>query len=155
MSKVLFVCLGNICRSPMAEAVFKKQVVDAGLSEKIQVASAGTSSWEAGNLPHAGTQDILKKHGISCDSMFSTQVTPKDFVTYDYILAMDQNNLRELKKGATASQLAKLHLFLENSPESGYTEVPDPYYTGDFELTYQLVNKGCQGWLETIKKAVT
>lgn len=147
MKKVLFVCLGNICRSPMAEAVFKEKVRKADLTDKFVVSSAATSSWEAGNKPHRGTQQILDQHGISYEGIRSTQVKPTDFVKYDFIIGMDANNVADLKQMAPAQTKEKIHLFLDIVAGKEGQEVPDPYYTGDFEETYTLINEGTEALL--------
>lgn len=152
MIKVLFVCLGNICRSPMAEAVFHEKVKERGLENQIQVGSAATSSWEVGNPPHHGTQKILKKYHIPHSGLVSEQVTQADFTTYDYILGMDKNNVRDLLSICPKEDQEKIHLFLSVLPDEHYQEVPDPYYTGDFDLTYELVSKGCEAWLDVIQE---
>lgn len=149
MIKVLFVCLGNICRSPMAEALFREKVKARGLTDVIEIASAATGDWNEGKPPHIGTQQILANHGITTDGMIATRITSQDYDHYDYILAMDHHNIRDLKALPPTDQYdEKIHLFLAplNHPE--HDEVPDPYYTGNFDLTYDLVDQGCEYWLE-------
>src|SRR5690554_5601609 len=97
MIRVLFVCLGNICRSPMAEAVFRHYVEEAGLSHRIEVDSAGTGDWHIGNPPHQGTRNILRKQQISYDGIKARQVNGEDFTSFDYIIAMDEQNLQDLQ----------------------------------------------------------
>ena len=152
--KVLFVCLGNICRSPMAEAVFRQMLREEGLDQQIKVQSAATSHWEVGHPPHKGTLDMLKSHHISSEGLVATQVQPKDFEEYDYIIGMDRQNISDLKTLAPLVYQDKIFPFLSVVPECSYQEVPDPYYTGDFELTYELVVQGCQAWLNRLKGGV-
>lgn len=149
MYRVMIVCLGNICRSPMAEGILKQMLKQNGLERQIAVSSAATSAWEQGNPPHIGTQRILKRENISTKGMVSKQITAQNFQESDLILGMDQQNVADLLSMAPKGTEKKIHLFLENGMETA-KEVPDPYYTGNFELTYQLIQQGCKHWLETI-----
>lgn len=150
MNRVLFVCLGNICRSPMAEAVFRQKVADRGLSDQFLIASRATSRWQEGKPPHEGTRNKLSEKGISCKGMRSEQMKVSDFQTFDWIIGMDNQNKQELLKMAPTETGEKIHLLLEVLPTSSYQEVPDPYYTGDFDLTFELVDNATSEWLAII-----
>ena len=148
--RVLFVCLGNICRSPMADGVFQQLVEDAGLSDQILVDSAGTSSWHVGEQAHSGTRRILKQHGIRYNGR-SRQVTHQDMAdSSTYIIAMDENNLNDLRR--TFGSHPRLYRLLDFAANTHEKNVPDPYYQGNFEYVYQLVLDGCTGLLETIRR---
>lgn len=152
--RVLFVCLGNICRSPMAEAVMRHQVERAGLGGLVEVDSAGTGDWHLGHPPHEGTRKLLDEHRISYEGMKARLVTNNDFQAFDYIVCMDSNNLRDVRKQiskADDAQNVKLFTFMELLPELGIADVPDPYYDGNFSFVYELVDKGCAQLLMRIR----
>jgi protein-tyrosine phosphatase len=149
--KVLFVCMGNICRSPMAEAVFRHQVAEAGLSDYFVIDSAGTGSWHAGERPHPGTLQILARHGIADGDQRARQVRSSDFTNFDYIVAMDRENLANLQAFAPGNR-QRMRLLLEYAPELHEQEVPDPYYSGGFDYVYQLVNTACHSLLAHIRR---
>src|SRR5690625_4248330 len=138
MIRVLFVCLGNICRAPMAEAILRDMVHQENLSNKIEVDSAGTAGWHTDKPPHDGTREILDRMHISYEGMSSRQVHKNDFIDFAYIIAMDDQNIEDLENEYEKNDdiiVAKLMDFVENTDE---TNVPDPYYTGDFDYTYKL-----------------
>lgn len=149
MIKVMFVCMGNICRSPMAEFVFRDMVEKEGLADRFMIASAATSSWEIGNPPHYGTQAELRKHGISCSGKRSVRLKQSDYEKYDLILGMDRENIYDMMRLFGGDPDGKVHLLKEYSVGG---EVDDPYYSGDFRTTYQDVSAACAGLLENLKK---
>ena len=142
--RVLFVCLGNICRSPTAEGVLRQKLRAAGLAERIEVASAGTGNWHVGKPPDARSQRAARHRGYDLSAQRAQQVTATDFSRYDLILAMDQSNLRDLKALQPVGASAVLDLFLRRY-EGVKDEVPDPYYDGDhgFEEVLDLVEQAC------------
>lgn len=149
MVRVLFLCLGNICRSPMAEAVFTQMVKEAGLADQISVDSAGTGSWHVGETPHQGTQRILREKGIPYSGR-ARQITPADLTPDTYIIAMDSNNITALRR--QTGDHDKVYRLLEFAENAGVQDVPDPYYSGNFAYVYDLVADGCRGLLATIRE---
>ncbi len=148
MIRVLFVCLGNICRSPMAEAVFQHLVREADLSQIIESDSAGTGDWHAGESPHYGTRSILAKNNIDYHHL-ARQIRPDDFEAFDYIITMDETNYADvMSMNQGKARVARLLDFTE---DTNVIEVPDPYYTGGFEGVYRLVHAGCAGLLTAIR----
>ncbi len=161
MISILFVCHGNICRSPMAEFVMKRFAKEAGRQDEITIESAATSTEEIGNPVYPPAKRLLARHGIDCSGKRARQMTVRDFETFDYIVLMDKNNLRNLRwilpketyrreceafiDKPAERRLRKVSLLLD------YAETPrdvaDPWYTGDFETTWNDVQKGCQGLL--------
>lgn len=177
MIKILFVCHGNICRSPMAEFVMKKLVRDISSSAKqvttntaltaadFEIASAATSTEEIGNPVYPPARRMLASHGIDCSGKTARQMTVADYNHYDYIVLMDQNNLRNLRwilprdiyerelaqyKDARDSRAHKVSLLMDWAGKN--RDVADPWYTGDFEATWQDVNEGCKAMLRAICK---
>ena len=146
MTKILFICHGNICRSPMAEFVIKKLVSDAGLSEQFEIASAATSTEEIGNPVYPPARRKLAEHGIGCEGKTARQMTRSDYQYYDCIVAMDRNNLRNLKRMFGEDTEHKISLLMDYTHRP--SDVADPWYTGDFEATWRDVSEGCKGLLE-------
>lgn len=151
--KVLFVCLGNICRSPTAEAVFRYQVAAAGLEERIHIDSAGTADWHRGKSPDNRSCQFARHRGYDLESLRARQVCAEDFERFDLILAMDHDNLAHLQALRPASARAELDLFLKRYG-LGCDAVPDPYYGGDdgFEHVLDLVEQAGSALLKEIKR---
>ena len=146
--RLLFVCHGNICRSPMAEMVMKRLVREAGRSEQFEIASAATSTEEIGNPVYPPARRKLAEHGISCDGKTARQITREDYLYYDVIIAMDGNNLRNLRRLLGEDTEHKISLLMDYTNRPG--DVADPWYTGDFEATWRDVLEGCQGLLAAL-----
>ena len=148
MIKILFVCHGNICRSTMAEFVMKELVRRAGREQEIMVASKACRTDELGSDTHPGTKAALKAHGIPFTRRQARQIQRADYEDFDYIIAMDEENMRDLQRLTGGDSRHKCQLLLSFAGES--REVADPWYTGNFEVTYQDVMKGCQALLAKI-----
>ena len=146
MHKILFICHGNICRSPMAEFVMKKLVKDAGKEAAFEIASAATSTEEIGNPVYPPAKRKLAEHNIGCAGKTARQITLKDYEYYDYIIAMDRNNLRNLHRMLGDDTQHKISLLMDYTTRPG--DVADPWYTGDFESTWQDVLEGCTALLQ-------
>ncbi|MCI9194211.1 MAG: low molecular weight phosphotyrosine protein phosphatase [Angelakisella sp.] len=146
MTKVLFVCLGNICRSPMAEFVFRDMVQKQGLADRFSVASAATSTEELGNPVHPGTQRRLAREGISTRGKTAVQLTRRDYQRYDYLIGMEQRNLSGMLRILGSDPAGKVHRLLDFTDRP--RDIADPWYTGDFDRTYDDVVEGCRGLLE-------
>ena len=156
MVKVLFVCLGNICRSPTADAVFRKMVDDAGLDDRITVDSAGTGSWHIGHAPDRRATAAALLRGYDLTPLRARQVTVDDFHLFDHILAMDESNMTDLQLLCPHHHREKLRLFLEFAPELNETEVPDPYYGGDdgFDRVLDMVEAAAGGLLQQLRRSI-
>jgi len=149
MINVLFVCHGNICRSPMAEFVMKHMVEQAGLTEHFQIASAATSTEEIGNPVYPPARRKLAEHGIGCAGKTARQLRREDYGLYDYLVGMDSANLRNMRRICGGDPEGKITLLLDHTDHP--RDVADPWYTGDFEQTWQDVNEGCRGLLNAIQ----
>lgn len=148
MKRILFVCHGNICRSPMAEFIMKKLVADAGLSHQYEIASAATSIEEIGNAVYPPAQRKLAEHGISCKGKTARQITQSDYAYYDLIIAMDSRNIRNLNRMLHNDPEGKVHLLLDYTDTPG--DVADPWYTGNFDATWSDCLKGCTSLLHSL-----
>ena len=150
MIKILFVCHGNICRSPMAEFVMKDLVSKAGLSSRFHIESAATSTEEIGNGVYPPARRKLAEHGISCSGKTARQLQRDDYARWDYLVGMDEANRRNMNRICGGDPERKISLLLDHT--SHPREVADPWYTGDFERTWQDVFEGCTALLAEIRK---
>ena len=150
MVKILFVCHGNICRSPMAEFVMKDLVAKAGLADRFEIASAATSTEEIGNPVYPPARQKLAEHGISCAGKTARQMTRRDYEIYDHLIAMDHNNLRNMERFVGSDPEHKVSLLMDYTARPG--DVADPWYTGDFEATWRDVLEGCTGLLAELRE---
>ena len=149
MFKILFVCHGNICRSPMAEFVMKDLVAKAGLQAQFEIASAATSREEIGNPVHPGTRAKLSELGISTKGKTARQMTNSDYEYYDYIIAMDTWNIKNINRIIGADLQHKVSLLLSHADD--YRDIADPWYTGNFDETYEDVLIGCSALLDKLR----
>ena len=150
MVKILFVCHGNICRSPMAEFVMKDMVQEAGRAGEFRIASAATSTEEIGNPVYPPARRKLAEHGIGCAGHAARQLTRRDYDAYDLLIGMDQANIRNMHRICGGDRANKIHRLLDFTDRPG--DVADPWYTGDFEATWRDVTEGCRGLLAYIER---
>lgn len=148
MVRILFVCHGNICRSPMAEFVMKDLVRKAGRAEEFSIASAATSTEEIGNPVYPPARRMLAAHGIDCTGKTARQLRKADYAQYDYLIGMDQANFRNMQRMCGGDPDGKIYLLLDFTDRPG--QVADPWYTGDFQATWEDVLEGCEGLLRHI-----
>lgn len=146
MIKILFVCHGNICRSPMAEFVFRDLINQKGLGEQFRIASAATSTEEIDNPVHRGTREKLRQHGISTEGKYAIQLTKKDYDKYHYLIGMEERNLINMKRITGGDPEGKILRLLDFSDNP--RDIADPWYTGDFDKTYEDVREGCKRFLQ-------
>ena len=151
MVNVLFVCLGNICRSPTAEGVFRDLVEREGLSGKVQTDSAGTHAYHIGEPPDGRAQAEAKRRGIDISGLRGRQARATDFKDFDYVLAMDRSNHHNLLSICPLNGEQRLGMFLDFAPDVGRREVPDPYYEGGFDSVYDMIEQATQGLLADIR----
>lgn len=146
MTKILFICHGNICRSPMAEYIFKNLIKQAGLGDSFEIASAATSREELGNDIYPPAKDVLRRHGVPFESRSARQISARDMEYYDYVVAMEGYNVANLKRLLPSANFDKVHLLMSFAGKN--SGVADPWYSGDFEKTYDNILEGCRGLLE-------
>lgn len=152
MTRVLFVCLGNICRSPTAEGVFRRVLEDAGMGEQVVIDSCGVGSWHVGKAPDQRAQAAARRRGVDLSPLCARQLTASDFLCFDYILAMDNANLQAMQVLKPATSQAYVGLFLDFAGMPG-AEVPDPYYGGDqgFEEVLDMIEAASHGLIQHLK----
>lgn len=155
MQNVLFVCLGNICRSPMAEAMFQQLINQANLQTNIQTESVATSNWEEGNPPHPGAQHILAEHGLSIANHRSRPITTADYEQADWIITMDRQNVANLRELLPTNQHHKIHLAYDIIPAEVGKEIPDPWYSHNFALTYRQLAEVLPLWLAKVQESLS
>ncbi len=148
MIKILFVCHGNICRSPMAEFVMKDMVKKSGLEKEFLIESAATSTEEIGNPVYPPARRKLAEHGIDCSGKTARQLRKSDYEKYDLLIGMDRANLRNMRRICGGNSMDKMHLLMDFTDRPG--EVADPWYTRDFDATWRDVDEGCRGLLEML-----
>lgn len=151
--RILFVCMGNICRSPTAHGVFRRLVIDEGLSHRIEIDSAGTHAYHIGEPPDRRARDTARMRGIDIGDLRARLTKPDDFVHFHYVLAMDRDNYENLARLCPNGMEDRLRLFMDFAPELGIREVPDPYYGGQrgFEQVFDMIESAARGLLLDIK----
>ena len=154
MIKILFVCHGNICRSPMAEFMMKDMVKDLGVADRFEIASAATSTEDLGNPVYPPARKKLAEHGISCKGHRARQMTKEDYGYYDYILFMDKWNVLGARKFIGLDKARKASLLLDHCGREG-EQVADPWYTDDFDAAWDDIYAGCEGLIDEITKEMT
>ena len=151
--KILFVCHGNICRSPMAEFVFRKMASDAGVSDKFEIASRATSAEELGNPVYPPARRELLRHGIACDGKYAVQLSRLDYDRYDLFIGMDSANIRNMHRLFGGDPDGKIKKLMDYTHRGG--DVDDPWYSGDFETTYRDICEGCAALFDILRKTVS
>ena len=150
MIKILFICHGNICRSPMAEFIMKDLVKKSGADNRFEIASAATSSEELGNPVYPPAQRKLAEHGIGCSGKTARRITASDYSQYDLLIGMDNANMRNMERVFHGDPDGKLKMLMSYTSRPG--EVSDPWYTGDFDRAYSDIEEGCRGLLDALTK---
>jgi protein-tyrosine phosphatase len=156
-ASVLFVCLGNICRSPLAEGVMRHAVAGRGLGERIQIDSCGTGAWHVGESPDLRSVEVAAAHGIDISGQRARQLHPDDFQRFDWVVAMDRDNGRVIRQRAPRQARARIVQFMDYVPGASEADVPDPYYggPGGFEHVYGLLAAGAPPLLDAVVAAMT
>ena len=149
MIKILFLCHGNICRSPMAEFLMKDMVQKAGLEAEFEIASAATSTEEIGNPVYPPVLRMLAEHGIDCSGKTARQLQKRDYGAWDLLIGMDRANIQNMQRICGGDPSGKIHLLMEYTSRPG--EVADPWYTGNFDATWRDVEEGCGGLLQRLR----
>lgn len=148
MINVLFLCLGNICRSPMAEAIFRQTVKEKGVEDQILIDSAGLGDWHIGHPPHEGTRGKLDEANISYEGQKARQIIESDLEKFDYVIAMDQQNIDDLQQFHFDPEKVTVKRLMEFVDDAKEINVPDPYFTKNFDYTFELVKEGCEHFFQ-------
>lgn len=150
---VLFVCLGNICRSPLAEGVFRMLAEERSIASRLEIDSCGTGGWHVGEPPHLGSQRVAKVHGIDISGLRARSISKEDFKRFDLLVAMDSENERYLKNHSS-KESGRICLLREYDPERDSADVPDPYFQGNFEEVYDIIERSCRKLLDEVARRV-